>query len=422
MSASHKCVAGCRAVWRRYLVTLSLVLFGSLSLWAYPEKGAPAPPLQFTQLLQAPPGTKADWHSLRGKVVVLEFWATWCSWCAAEIPHLNALAAALDPAKFQIISVDDEDPKVAQKFLANRRVSGWLGFDTTGGVISRYGAKARPTTVIVDANGRIAGTVDLQVLEAADLLAVAAGKGLDLKSVAAPDASAAAPAPAPPAKPFSQVSFALSKEAPGKGMWIDHLSTTCMEMHGDARFILTELYDLHMRKDRLILANPLSDETYMFHVEGTGADQEAVTPLAQAFVALALHLRVQKKTVARSVLILKTTDASKRLLVPTGWAHPGMCWYRKSDQKLTIANGNMYYLANALEDALGIPVIDETGFKDNFDAELKFAPEDADGARAALAEVLGLEMVREERPIQMLEVSPREDAGKAAGSKPAPKP
>jgi len=202
-------------------------------------------------------------------------------------------------------------------------------------------------------------------------------------------------------------------------MWINHLSKTCMEMHGDAQFILTELYGLHMRKDRLILANPLSDETYVFHVEGTVADQEAVTPLAQAFVALALHLLVQKKTVARSVLILKTTDASKKLLVPTGWAYSGMCWYRRSNQKLTIANGNMYYLANALEDALGIPVIDETGFKDNFDAELKFAPEDADGARAALAEVLGLDMVREERPIEVVEVSPQEDAGEAEFSKAA---
>jgi uncharacterized protein (TIGR03435 family) len=79
----------------------------------------------------------------------------------------------------------------------------------------------------------------------------------------------------------------------------------------------------------------------------------------------------------------------------------------------------MYYLANALEDALGIPVIDETGFKDNFDAELKFAPEDADGARAALAEVLGLDMVREERPIEVVEVSPQEDAGEAEFSKAA---
>jgi len=41
-----------------------------------PKPGTPAPELSFTQLLQAPADAKADWPSLRGKVVVLEFWAT----------------------------------------------------------------------------------------------------------------------------------------------------------------------------------------------------------------------------------------------------------------------------------------------------------------------------------------------------------
>ena len=50
---------------------------GSLSAWALPEPGTPAPPLHITQPLQAPPGASADWSALRGKAVVLEFWATW---------------------------------------------------------------------------------------------------------------------------------------------------------------------------------------------------------------------------------------------------------------------------------------------------------------------------------------------------------
>ena len=108
-------VRGSARSWRLLVTFISAMLLASLSAAALPEPGTIAPPLQFTQLLQAPPGTKTDWESLRGKVVVLEFWETQCAPCIAEIPHLSKLVAELDPAKFQFISVDgvpSEDAEV----------------------------------------------------------------------------------------------------------------------------------------------------------------------------------------------------------------------------------------------------------------------------------------------------------------------
>src|SRR6202023_3997679 len=89
--------------------SLVAALLGTVSLWAHPKIGTPAPPLIFSELLQAPSGARTDWPSLKGKVVVLEFWATWCSPCIASIPHINDLVASLDPARFQLISIDEED-------------------------------------------------------------------------------------------------------------------------------------------------------------------------------------------------------------------------------------------------------------------------------------------------------------------------
>jgi thiol-disulfide isomerase/thioredoxin len=119
-------------------------LLGTAPLWAHPQKGAPAPPLDTLKLLQAPLGARADWASLKGKVVVLEFWATWCSPCVASLPHLNQLVESLDPAKFQFISIDDEDLKAVQTFLTKRKMSGWVGVDASGGVFGLYGVESRP--------------------------------------------------------------------------------------------------------------------------------------------------------------------------------------------------------------------------------------------------------------------------------------
>jgi cytochrome oxidase Cu insertion factor (SCO1/SenC/PrrC family) len=90
---------------------------------------------------------------LEGKVVVLEFWATWCAPCIESIPHLNQLVGSLDPVKFQFISIDDEDPKVVKAFLAKKKMAGWIGVDTSSGVFTRYGVKSRPSTIVVDGNG-----------------------------------------------------------------------------------------------------------------------------------------------------------------------------------------------------------------------------------------------------------------------------
>ena len=65
-------------------------------------------------------------------------------------------------------------------------------------------------------------------------------------------------------------------------------------------------------------------------------------------------------------------------------------------------------LANELEGGLEVPVINETGIEGKFDAELEFPAKDVEAAKAVLLKTLDLDLIEAERPIQMLEVSPRE--------------
>src|SRR5438552_1466601 len=89
--------------------------------------GAPAPELGLEKLLQAPAGTKTDWASLRGQVVVLEFWATWCAPCIAAMPHLNDLAEKFKDRRLQVIAITDESESFVAPFLQRRVIKGWVG-------------------------------------------------------------------------------------------------------------------------------------------------------------------------------------------------------------------------------------------------------------------------------------------------------
>lgn len=403
------------------LVLFAVVLFGSLSVWALPTKGTPAPPLQFTQLLQAPAGASADWRALRGKVVVLEFWATWCENCVANLPDWNKLVAALDPAKFQFISVDDrEDPKVVQSFLGKRKMAGWVGLDTTSKVVHQFGVKVLPTTIIVDGKGRIVATTSPENIKAADLLAVAAGKSVNFKPMTELNAEPlAGPAsPAATVKPLYEVS--LTKAAPNmKLVGAMSAGPGRMDIYGwTAEDLLTLAYN-EIPRDRIVPVNPLPEGLFSLHAVWSSAEDNdsLMTSFLQPAIGLGLNLNVQSKTVTKKAYVLKATDASKKLLLPTTMT-TGSWMNKYKDGKLQVINGSMDDLAKGLESGLDAPVVNETGIAGRFDEELEFPAKDGDAASAALTKTLGLELVKEDRPIAMLEVTNREDAKKAAKSAP----
>ena len=90
---------------------------------------------------------------LRGKVVVLEFWATWCGPCVAAMPHMNGLADRYK-GKVQFIEITDEGRETVAPFLAKRPMSGWVGLDTDRSVFDAYCVKGIPMTVLVRPDSR----------------------------------------------------------------------------------------------------------------------------------------------------------------------------------------------------------------------------------------------------------------------------
>ena len=93
---------------------------------------------------------------LRGKVVLVNFWATWCKPCEDEIPAMGRLYAALDGEPFEMlaISVDDESAPV-RAFRDRLGIRFPILLDPDEVVSRRYQTTGYPETVLVDAQGRV---------------------------------------------------------------------------------------------------------------------------------------------------------------------------------------------------------------------------------------------------------------------------
>jgi thiol-disulfide isomerase/thioredoxin len=408
---SNFAFARVQAIPRNGLAVLFAVLLGSSLLWAHPEKGTPAPPLDSLTLLQAPAGAKADWAGLKGKVVVLEFWATWCSPCVASLPHLNQLVESLDPARFQFISIDDEDLKAVQTFLTKKKMAGWVGVDSTGGIMAWYGIKSRPTSIIIDGNGRIVAATEIESVSAADLQAVAEGKSVTFMPVSETISSDRSTAMDAATLPLFAVSF--SKAAPdAKASRINHPPTGSDSLAVDADGLLTDYFEAF--HERYFLNGKLPDERYDLRMNFVDVPNSTITSVIQQAILSGLRLQVESKTFNKPAYILRATGASKNLLSPSASTRKVKRGYWHGIYILM--NGTMDDLAWILATGLENPVINQTGIDGAFDARFKVDGEGVDSLNAVLRKSLGLELVpgTQEMSITVQEVSSKVE------SKPTP--
>ena len=144
-----------------------------------PARSTTAPVVAYT-LLDGTQHSSADW---RGKVVLVNFWATTCATCVREMAEIAALHERYKARGFETVAVSMryDAPASVAHYASTRRLPFGVAIDNTGAIAEGFGdVEATPTTVFIDQRGRIVarvvGTPDFAALggQIEDLLAAPA--------------------------------------------------------------------------------------------------------------------------------------------------------------------------------------------------------------------------------------------------------
>jgi cytochrome c biogenesis protein CcmG, thiol:disulfide interchange protein DsbE len=120
-----------------------------------PAKGSPQLGQQFSLAAQDLEGRPVQLSGSAGRVLVVDFWATWCDPCREELPALDQLAAELGDRGLSVYAVSfDEDRAQIPPFLEEVKVRFPVVWDQGGEAnASRFGIERLPTTILVDKKG-----------------------------------------------------------------------------------------------------------------------------------------------------------------------------------------------------------------------------------------------------------------------------
>jgi thiol-disulfide isomerase/thioredoxin len=128
------------------------ISLGSLVAAGEPEVGKAPPEIKADGFMNLK-GAAPSLASLKGKVVVVEFWATWCPPCRKSIPHLMELHEKHAKNGLVILGLTDEDKATVEPFIEKMKVNYIIGYGSKTG--DEYGVRGIPTAFVVGADGKL---------------------------------------------------------------------------------------------------------------------------------------------------------------------------------------------------------------------------------------------------------------------------
>ncbi len=393
----------------RILLPLIIVSFvwTSISIAQVPKTGERSPVQAISNLIQSSVDKEElPLSELNGRVVVLEFWATWCGPCIPALQHLQEVAAEVDEKNAVVIAIALEEKTRLDRFLKrNEYPALWFANDEERSTFKKFGLIGIPNTVILDGKGNIAAITTPDEVTKEVLTRVLEGKpagvkekvqkGIDVDwSPSLDDDGGEVFANLVIAEADPESHGGGSKMVPGSG-----------RITGDG-LNRSSLLQIAFRTRRTQIVDGFArskpgDPTYRVSVLAPGGnDQLARDMLAEALkVKFGFKVRREMKTV--EVFFLRQIEGSPPWEKTT--VEPDKGTFRASGGGIELVGKPIFQAAEWFENISGKPVVDKTGLKERYDLKMEWV--DGPSFTAALERV-GLQLDKGEAPVEFLIIAP----------------
>ena len=147
------------------IVLLLSVLAGWFLLPALGSKlrqtvGEPVADFSLPVIMGGERGSRQSLHALQGKVILMDFWASWCGPCRESLPMIERLAHEQSKTNLVVLGINQgESLETVQQFYAGHDPGYTILSDLDGAVSSQLGVSGLPTLVVVDAQGKLRGSI-----------------------------------------------------------------------------------------------------------------------------------------------------------------------------------------------------------------------------------------------------------------------
>lgn len=381
-----------------------LLLVTTNCVFAQLKNGDPVPDLQFN-LLNAPVKT-TSLSQLKGKVVIIEFWATWCGGCIVAMPHLKKLQEKY-PDEIRILSVSYETPKRIRQFLKVKPTEVWFATDTALTVSNAFPHRLIPHTVLISPDGKlVANTSPEQVTEAVIeslinqqpvTIKQKTDSELTVEDILNKDFYAADTVkkrlmvqPKIKGAPGFSTSYIDNKIFIGRRITAVNCTISNLYRIAYGNFPYTRTVD-KIPADK--------NETYCVDIIVENKAELLPQLRKELFTLFDVHGEI--KSELREVYVLKITDPEKVKKIPLNASGEKTYYARHGEvdqQSMTLAD-----LADYLETfgTSSLPVVDETQNTSKFDIKFSFQPEDPESLKNVLAD-MGLTLEKTRKKINLL--------------------
>jgi len=366
---------------------LLLPLIVSSAFAQKPKVGELAPEIDLEKVVSPPSVSVPTLASLRGKVVVLEFWGVWCGHCVENIPHLNKLADKFGARGVEFLSISDDREKVVREFLEKTKINGTVAVDADSSAIKRYGVIGFPRMFIIGRDGKILADTHPALINEDTMEDALAGRPLRLKEEKAEVS----------AKPMPKPLFEV---------WVrPSASDKMVGSYGPYGVYAKALppkvclaWAFGVPASRVVLETALPDEKYDIKAEGSLQDKNTL-PALQLALSSALGVTVtREEREVEAYVLAQLPGQSHKLQIPGPESTSGGA----SQDNVSGTNSDLKNLVRFLDNSTGIPVVDETGLKEKYTYDLKAVEKDYESLRKAVWEQLGLDLRKERRKLPVM--------------------